>query len=68
MTDQSLIDLKRVFCLNQLPELEGELAAFIFKHPVFGELPAHDQRSAAHSAAVHLLLAIRSQSVVRLVR
>jgi hypothetical protein len=68
MSDPSLIDLKREFTQNQLPELQGELAAFIFNHPIFGELPPYDQRQAAYSAAVHLLLAIRSQSVAGLVR
>jgi hypothetical protein len=68
MSDPSLNDLKRAFTENQLPELQGELAAFIFNHPIFGELPAYDQRAAAYSAAVHLLLAIRSQSVVGLVQ
>jgi hypothetical protein len=68
MSDPSLIDLKKAFTENQLPELQGELAAFIFNHPIFGSLPAYDQRAAAYDAAVHLLLAIRSESIVGLVR
>ncbi len=68
MTDQPLIDLKRAFFVNQLPDLERDLAAFIAAHPILQDLPEHDQKSAAHNAATHLLLAIRSQSVVGLVR
>ncbi len=66
--DSSLIDLKRAFTENQLPGLERNLAMFLDAHPIFGELPRADRDHAAHAAALHLLLAIRSQSVVGLVR
>ena len=68
MTDQPLVDLKREFTANQLPDLERDLYIFLNAHPIFGDLPRQDRDNAAHSAAVHLLLAIRSQSVVGLVR
>ncbi len=68
MTDQPLIDLKRAFTANQLPDLERDLQIFIAAHPIYSDLPRQDQNNAAHCAALHLLLAIRSQSVVGLVR
>jgi hypothetical protein len=66
MTD--LIDLKLEFAANQLPALESDLRIFLDAHPIFGDLPRQDRDHAAHSAATHLLLAIPSQTVVRLVR
>jgi hypothetical protein len=66
MTD--LTDLKREFVADQLPALESDLRDFLDTHPIFGDLPRQDRDHAAHSAATHLLLAIRSQTVVRLVR
>jgi hypothetical protein len=63
-----LIELKREFAANQLPALESDLRIFLDAHPIFGDLPRQDRDNAAHSAATHLLLAIRSQTVVRLVR
>jgi hypothetical protein len=67
MTD-SLVDLKRAFTDNQAPDLERDLAAFIADHPIYRDLPQQDQKSAARNAAIHLLLSIRSQSIVGLVR
>ncbi len=68
MTDLSAADMKRAFVVNQLPALERDLEAFISDHPILRDLPEHDQKSAAHNAATHLLLAIRSQAIVGLVR
>jgi hypothetical protein len=66
MTD--LIELKREFTANQLPALERDLLEFINKHRILFALPEYDRKNAAHCAATRLLLAIRSQSVVGLVR
>jgi hypothetical protein len=64
----TLIDLKRAFAENQLPDLERDLREFIDKHRILFALPERDRNSAAHAAATSLLLAIRSASIVGLVR
>ncbi len=68
MPDKTLIEFSREFFANQLPDLERDLAAFIAEHPIWGDLPERDQKNAARCAATHLILAIRAESKVGLVR
>jgi hypothetical protein len=54
---------KQRFTLEYHDELKDRIFELLTGHPVFSQLPAIDRENAAHCAATHGLLAIRSSSV-----
>jgi hypothetical protein len=60
MTD---ITAKQRFVMEWQDELKQGILEFLAAHPVFNRLPAADRENAAHCAATHGMLAIRSRSI-----
>jgi hypothetical protein len=54
---------KQRFTLEYQDELKEMILDALADHPVFKRLPAVDRENAAHCAATHGLLAIRSSSI-----
>jgi hypothetical protein len=54
---------KQRFTLEYQDDLKQLILDALGDHPVFGRLPAADRENAAHCAATHGLLAIRSSSI-----
>jgi hypothetical protein len=56
---------KQRFTLEYHDELKGRIFELLTGHPVFSRLPVIDRENAAHCAATHGLIAIRSSSIER---
>jgi hypothetical protein len=57
------VTAKQRFVLEWQEELKFGILEFLAAHPVFKLLPQADRENAAHCAATHGLLAIRSSSI-----